>query len=107
MAPEHSHRGRPEPFSEMATMWQQLRERELHATVDGSLVERLARAAEMIGRVHATAVEMQLGAEGFDNTHAAGLYAHVQEHVLAAARELVEATAALKAEAERWADLRG
>jgi hypothetical protein len=107
MATEHTHADWPPPFAELAAMYQQLRARELHETVEGSMVEELTHAAELIGRVHATAAEMQLGAEGFDNTHVAGLYGRVQEHLLSAARELVEASAALKAEAECWAGLRG
>ncbi len=67
-------------------MYQRLRERDLHETAGGSMVKDLLDAANLIETVHRTAAEMQLGAEGFDNTEKAGLYSRVQEHLLAAAR---------------------
>lgn len=70
------------------------------------MVKELLDAANLIETVHRTAAEMQLGAEGFDNTENAGLYSRVQEHLLAAARELVEASAPLKKDIEFWANLR-
>ena len=114
MATDHTQTDPPpSPFVELAAMFQQLRDRGLHETVEGSVVEQLTRAAALLEKAHATAAEMQLGAEGFDNTHTAGLYALVQERLLAAVRELVGASAALKAEAElcerwdkHWANLR-
>lgn len=77
-------------------MYQQLRERQLHETVGARMLKGLLDASKQIEAVHATAAEMQLGAEGFDNTESAGLYSRVQSHLLAAARELVEASALLK-----------
>jgi hypothetical protein len=49
---------------------------------------------------------MQLGAEGFDNTHAARLYDGIRQRLLAAARELLEASMALTEEEELWASLK-
>lgn len=96
----------PSPFAELTAIYQRLRERELHETVDGSMVKELLQAANLIETVYSTAAGMQLGAEGFDNTEAAGLYRRVQEHLLAAARELVAASATLKKEVEFWANLK-
>lgn len=87
-------------------MYQRLRERGLHETVDGSMVKEMLHAAELIEAAHGTAAEMQLGAEGFDNTDTARLYGRVQEHLLAAAGELAAASAALGQRVESWADLR-
>jgi hypothetical protein len=96
---------RPSPFAELAEMCQRLQKQDLHDTVHGSLVKQLLDAASRIEAVHRTAVEMQLGAEGFDNTHAASLYSGVQQHLLTAARELATAAAALHSEAALWARL--
>lgn len=95
---DHMHADQPpSPFAELTSIYQQIRERELHETVDGSMIRELLDASRLIEGAHSTAAEMQLGAEGFDNTEAARLYSRVQEHLLAAARELVEASETLKA----------
>lgn len=86
-------------------MVQQLQERGLDAGVDGRMVTDLFEASKRIEAVHATAAEMQLGAEGFDNTGSARLYSDVQLHLLAAGSELVKASARLKNEIEAWANL--
>jgi hypothetical protein len=96
----------PSPFAELAEIYQRLEEQDLHRTVHGSIVKQLLDAARRIEAVHHTAAGMQLGAEGFDNTHAASLYSGVQQHLLTAARELVTAAAALQSEEELWARLR-
>ena len=80
---------------ELDAIYQRLRDRDLHSTVYGSMVEQLVSAAKLIEIVHRTAAEMQLGAEGFDNTENARLYAEVQEHLLAAAQQLVETSRTL------------
>lgn len=106
MSTDHTHQSQtPLPFAELAAMYQRLEERGLHETVEGSMVKELFRAAGVIESVHSTAAEMQLGAEGFDNTESAGLYRRVQEHLVAAAREMLAASAALKGRLELWADL--
>jgi len=87
-------------------MVQQLRERGLDAGVDGRMVTDLLDASKRIEAVHATAAEMQLGAEGFDNTESARLYSDVQLHLCAAGRELVKASARLKNNIELWANLK-
>ena len=87
-------------------MYQQLRERQLHETVDARMLKGLLDASKQIEAVHATAAEMQLGAEGFDNTGSAGLYRDVQLHLVAAGRELVEASARLKKDIESWERLK-
>ena len=87
-------------------MVQQLEERGLDAGVDARIVKDLLDAAKRIEAVHAAASEMQLGAEGFDNTGSASLYSDVQSHLLAAGRELVKASARLKKEIEAWASLK-
>ena len=87
-------------------MGQELREGRLDAGVDGRMVKDLLEASKRIEAVHATAAEMQLGAEGFDNTGSAALYSDVQLHLLAAGRELVKASERLKKEIETWASLK-
>lgn len=96
----------PTPFAELAAMVRELRERRLDAGVDSRMLKDLLDASKRIEAVHATAAEMQLGAEGFDNTGSAGLYSDVQLHLLAAGRELAEASARLKKEIEGWANLK-
>lgn len=87
-------------------MYAGLQSRKLHESVDGSMVKELLDAASTIEKVRNTAAEMQLGAEGFDNSERARLYRQVQEHLLAAMRELVRASAALQHEIELWASLK-
>jgi hypothetical protein len=94
------------PFAELAAMVQELRERRLDAGADARMVKDLLDASKRLEAVHATAAEMQLGAEGFDNTGSAALYSDVQLHLLAAGRELVKACARLKKEIEVWANLK-
>jgi hypothetical protein len=102
--PTHSEQFRS-PSAKLAAMVQRLEALERHQTVNGSMVKDLRDAAERIEAVHRTAAEMQVGAEGFDNTHTASLYSTVQQHLLAALRELVQASAALKDEEEVWASV--
>lgn len=45
----------PSPFAELASIYQRLRERERHETVDGSMVKEMLDAAHLIERVHSTA----------------------------------------------------
>jgi hypothetical protein len=94
------------PFAELAALVQELQERVLDAGVDGRMVKDLLDASKRIEAVHATAAEMQLGAEGFDNTASAGLYSDVQSHLLAAGRELLKASARLTKEIETWENLK-
>ena len=75
-------------------------------SVHAAAVERILAATPELARDQAWAAEMQLGAEGFDNTGSARLYSDVQLHLLAAGRELVKASARLKKEIETWASLK-
>ncbi len=95
----------PAPFHELSELYGGLQSRKLHESVDGSMVKQLLDAASMIEKARNTAAEMQLGAEGFDNSQRARLYRQVQEHLLAAMRELIRASAALKHEIELWPNL--
>jgi hypothetical protein len=79
------------PFTEMAKMLQLLRQRTRDRTVDGARLEELLRIAASLETVHVWAAEMQLGAEGFDNTTSARAYSEIQEHLVNAAQEIEKA----------------
>ncbi len=59
--------------------------------IHGPRIAALLESAAELERVSDWAAEMQLGAEGFDNTDSARLYAHVQERLLIAAGEIARA----------------
>jgi len=88
-------------FAELSRLCAELEERGLHQRVDGVMVRQLLDAARAIEPVRATAAEMQLGAEGFDNTERARAYSRVQEHLVDAAGNLLAAAVVLRNEAER------
>ena len=83
-------------FAELARMRALLRGRAQQDTVDGPRVRALLEGAEVLQAVYTWAAEMQLGAEGFDNTSSAQRYGQVQEHLRAAAREILKACAVLE-----------
>ena len=89
------------PFAELRRLYGELAQRKWEKGVDGTMVRKLRDVAGEIEAVHATAAEMQLGAEGFDNTGHARAYASVQEHLDAAAKRLVAAALILSKQAER------
>ena len=60
------------------------------------IAAELLKSGEALQRIHEWAAEMQLGAEGFDNTESAGRYSDVQEHLLAAAQDIAKALQALR-----------
>ena len=93
--------GRLQPFAEFAALCAQIERRGRLDSVDGKMLGKLLDAARTIESVHGVAAEMQLGAEGFDNTERARHYASVQQHLLVAANELLKAGAVLKSEADR------
>jgi hypothetical protein len=76
------------PFARLAALRDELRETVGSETVDGSMAARLLEASAALESVHATAVELQRGAEGFDNTGNARRYAGIQDRLAAAAREI-------------------
>lgn len=63
---------------------------------NAAVKDRLLGIIDDLQELRAWAAEMQLGAEGFDNTTAARTYAGVQERLRAAAHEIVQAAAALE-----------
>ena len=76
------------PFARLAALREELGETVGPETVDGSMAARLLEAGATLERVHATAVELQRGAEGFDNTGNAARYAGIQDRLVAAASEI-------------------
>ena len=85
----------PATFAELGEWRARIRECGLHRTVDGAKADELLEITEALQRVHDWAAEMQLGAEGFDNTVPAALYSDVQRHLRAAAQDLARACATL------------
>ena len=73
---------------------QQAGARSVHATA----VERMLACAPELDREQAWAAEMQLGAEGFDNTMSARAYNDVQECLRQAGRQLARACEILLAQ---------
>lgn len=57
-------------------------------TVDGSMAEKLVEAAALVESVYRSAAEIEQGAESFDNTGTARLYAGLKDRLLAAAGEI-------------------
>jgi hypothetical protein len=76
------------PFARLAALRAELHETVGSETVDGSMAARLLEAGDVLERVHAAALELQQGAEGFDNTGNARLYAGIQDRLAAAAGEI-------------------
>lgn len=62
---------------------------------NAAVTDRLQDIVKALQEMLAWAAEMQLGAEGFDNTTAARTYAGVQARLQAAAHEIEQAAAAL------------
>ena len=85
------------PFRELSELLLLLRglpERSVHAAA----AERLLAAVPALAREQAWATEMQLGAEGFDNTTSARAYRAVQAALVQAGRELARACEVLFAQ---------
>ena len=80
-----------DPFARLAALREELRETVGPETVDGSMAVQLFEAGGVLERVHAAAVELQRGAEGFDNTGNARRYAEIQDRLAAATREIASA----------------
>jgi hypothetical protein len=80
-----------DPFVKMAEMLELLRQHTRGRTPDGARIEDLLRVATALETVYAWAAEMQLGAEGFDNTTSAQAYSEIQEHLVSAARDIEKA----------------
>lgn len=97
------HRTDPEPhaerppatFAELAAMQGRLLTRGRQCTVHGAKLDELLQITAALRSVHDWAAEMQLGAEGFDNTDSARRYRQVQEQLLAAAQAIHEACESL------------
>jgi hypothetical protein len=79
------------PWAGLEELRRVLEQRGGGRTPDGAQLEELLRAAAALEAVHAWAAEMQLGAEGFDNTTAARAYGELQERLTRAAHELAQA----------------
>lgn len=80
-------------LAELLLRLQQAGQRSVHATA----VERMLAAAPQLDREQAWAAQMQLGAEGFDNTMSARVYSDVQECLRQAGRQLARACEVLLA----------
>jgi hypothetical protein len=80
-----------DPFAVMRALRRFLRGRAQERTPDAARLEKLLAAAASLEAVHTWAAQMQLGAEGFDNTASARAYADIQEHLNDAAREIEKA----------------
>lgn len=89
---------RPAPFRQVDAARLELRDGVAGTTTDGSMARDLTEAVEILERVHAVAVEMQEGAESFDNTDRARFYDAVRQHVVAAADEVARACGMLVGE---------
>lgn len=89
---------RPAPFRQVDAARRELSEGVAGTTTDGSMARDLTEAVEILERIHAVAVEMQEGAESFDNRDRARFYDAVRQHVVAAADEVARACAMLVGE---------
>ena len=78
----------PGPFDEIEAMRTELRSRTRDLTGGDTLLNHLFDVTEALKRAHDYAAEMQLGAEGFDNTQTAGYFNGVRQRFLAAATEI-------------------
>lgn len=81
------------PFAEIASLTGHLMQQQTHIS---PIAVKLRESAEALQSVHQWAAEMQLGAEGFDNSESAQRYSDVQEHLLAAAQDIAKALQALR-----------
>lgn len=98
----HVRAARPQSaYGRIAAVRDRLRRGVAGATTDGKMVDDLAEAASHLERVHAVALQMQEGAESFDNIDRARLYGGVQAHLLAAAAEMERASLLLESEHRR------
>ena len=84
------------PFAELDAIGARLRSAATTSADRARVEEALARLAT-IHAAHTRAAEMQRGAEGFDNTDSAALYADTQAQLLAEAREILHALRAAQA----------
>jgi hypothetical protein len=78
------------PHRELAALLELLRATDPRA-IHADAVERLLATTPALADRQAWAAEMQLGAEGFDNTTAARDYGDVQACLVAAGRQLARA----------------
>ncbi len=87
----------PTPFEEITAMRRLLRERARAGIVAQTLVDDLLQYATALEVAYKRAVEMQLGAECYDNTESAGRWNDLREHHHTAARNIVRAVESLVA----------
>lgn len=81
------------PFAELDAIGARLRGAAT-ASADRAMVDDALAKLATIRAAHASAAEMQRGAEGFDNTDSAARYADMQARLLAEAREILRAARA-------------
>ena len=79
------------PFTAMGMIRTLLQQRAWDRTPDGARLEEILTAAASLEAVSAWAAQMQLGAEGYDNTTSAHAYGDIQEHLISATREIERA----------------
>jgi hypothetical protein len=85
-----------DPFDELAEMRQTIGLVTENRGPDGERLAELGKVGAALETVYYWAVEMQLGAEGFDNTASARAYSDIQEHLGNAAREIAQACVVLQ-----------
>ena len=78
------------PYRELAELLLRVREAD-NAGTDARAVERILAGAPYLARDQAWAADMQLGAEGFDNTGHANAYREVRACLVAAGGQLARA----------------
>lgn len=88
------------PFAELAQMNARLRARHGQPTLAGARMAQLLNSAEQLAEMSDWAAAMQLGADGYDNTAISRRYAAMQDHLRAAAREIVQACRAMAADSD-------
>ena len=79
------------PFSRLAGVQRRIHERGQHRCYDGVKIDELADAGRRLEAVAHSAAEMELGADGFDNTDMSRRYRLVQAQLHNAAQALVAA----------------
>ena len=80
----------PDPFASIAAMRLRRGERMRRIALAAAALDNLFEAAAALKKTRDYAANMQLGAEGFDNTESARYYNRVRESALAAAHALLE-----------------
>ncbi len=76
------------PFAEVSEALRLIQQRTPYGAVFAAELESLIGVVNSLETAYAWAAEMQLGAEGFDNTASARAYSEIQVHLVNAARDI-------------------